>query len=319
MIDFRYHLVSIVAIFLALALGIVLGSTTLSQSVTKGLRDEARSAAKRNTELRNTQTELNNRIKGEDQFSGVLGAQMVAERLKGQSVVFVETPGASNDSIEQLIKLVEAPGAGATVTGRVTVQKKFLDDNQESTVDELASQLKPGDLTLPSGSAYARAGAVLASAVVTKDAAKIGREDASGDAILNGFKQAGYVTTSGKPGGHATLAVVIAPSTAYSYEGSDTDNKALISLATAFDDASRGTVLGGPVDAADEGGLIRALRDSDDEKKVSGIDTMDTPSGQVVTILALQNELSQKSGQYGLGSGVNGYLPSPPPPAGKNG
>ena len=37
MIDFRYHLVSIVAIFLALSLGLLLGSTELRPYVQKGL------------------------------------------------------------------------------------------------------------------------------------------------------------------------------------------------------------------------------------------------------------------------------------------
>ena len=38
MIDFRYHLVSIVAIFLALAIGIVIGTTALNGPVTEALQ-----------------------------------------------------------------------------------------------------------------------------------------------------------------------------------------------------------------------------------------------------------------------------------------
>ena len=37
MIDFRYHLVSIVAVFLALSLGLLLGSTALAGPVQRGL------------------------------------------------------------------------------------------------------------------------------------------------------------------------------------------------------------------------------------------------------------------------------------------
>jgi hypothetical protein len=317
-IDFRYHLVSIVAIFLALALGIILGSTTLSQSVTKGLQRQTSSLAKSNDELRRTQSRLEAQLEGDENFARTMGPQLVAERLKGQSLVFVETPGAGNDSIEQLSNL--AKSAGAAVTGRVTIQKKFLDDDQVGTIDELAGQLKPGDMAFPQGAgAYEKAAAVLASAVVTKDAASTGREDASAAAVLAGFRQAGYVTTSGKPGQHATLAVMIAPSSLYAYEGGDTDNKALLALAAGLDGAGRGTVLGGPSTAVAEGGLIAALRDSDTDKTVSSQDTVDTASGQVVTILALQNELGGKAGRYGTGSGVNGYLPSPVPAAGGNG
>ncbi len=41
MIDFRYHLVSIVAIFLALAIGIVFGSTALRGTLLRALQLEA--------------------------------------------------------------------------------------------------------------------------------------------------------------------------------------------------------------------------------------------------------------------------------------
>jgi hypothetical protein len=317
-IDFRYHLVSIVAIFLALALGIILGSTTLSQSVTKGLQRQTASLAKSNEEHRRTQSRLTAQVEGDENFARTLAPQIVADRLRGQSVIFVETPGAGNASIEQLSEL--AKNAGATVTGRVTIQKKFLDDNQTGTVDELANQLKPSDVTFPSGSGtYEKAGAVLASALVTRDAAESGREDAATASVLGGFRQAGYLTSSGKPGQHATLAVMIAPSSPYAYEGGDTDNKALLSLAGALDGAGRGTVLGGPSTAVQEGGLIAALRDSDTDKSVSSQDTVDTASGQVAAVLALQNELAGRTGHYGTGSGVSGYLPSPAPAAGGNG
>ncbi|KAB2339949.1 copper transporter [Actinomadura rudentiformis] len=319
MIDFRYHLVSIVAIFLALALGIILGSTTLSQSVADGLRNQANDAKERGDRLRAENTQLSRQIKGDGQFAQALGPQTVAERLRGQSVVFVETPGAASDAIEQLSDLVQK--AGASVTGRVTLQTKFLDDNQQTQVEELSNQLKPEGVTFAAeADAYDKAGAVLASAIVTKDAAKAGREDTSGGAILNGFKQLGYVTTSGKPGQHATLAVVMAPSTPYTGTGGETDNQALLSLTTALDAADRGTALGGPNTAAQKGGgLIAALRGSDAEKNVSSVDVTDQPSGRVVMILALQEELAGKAGQYGVGPDASGYLPSPAPVAGKSG
>lgn len=318
MIDFRYHLVSIVAIFLALALGIVLGSTTLSDSVSDTLRQQASSAAKTAQQARLAQRELEHQVKGQEQFANVLSPQIVADRLKDQSVVLIETPGAGNDSIERVSEL--AKNAGAAVTGRVTIQKKLLDADQQTTVDELATQLKADDVSFPGdASAYDKAGMVLANALVTKDPAKSGREDAVGGAVLNGFKEAGYVTTSGKPGQHATLAVMVAPAAPYNYTGGDAATKGLISLATALDAAGRGTVVGGPPTSAQEGGLIAALRDSDAGDSVSTVDAVDTASGQVVTILALQREIGGKSGQYGTGAGASGYLPSPAPTAGKNG
>src|SRR5690606_32761018 len=202
-IDFRYHLVSIVAIFLALALGIVLGSTTLSDSVSDTLRQQANQAAKTAQQARTQQRQLQEQVNGQEQFAAVLSPQIVAGRLKGQSVVMVEAPGAGDDSIEQISEL--AKNAGAAVTGRVTIQKKLLDDDQQMTLEELATKLKTDDGEFRGdANAYDKAGAVLAAALVTKDPDRSGREDAASGAVLNGFKEAGYITATGKPGQHAT-------------------------------------------------------------------------------------------------------------------
>lgn len=318
MIDFRYHLVSIVAIFLSLGLGLVLGATFLNDPVLNQLKDRTNTLAREKDELRERQRALEGQTKGDDQFARTLGANIVADRLKGESVVLVATPGANDQSLDQMTKL--AGRAGATVTGRVTIQKKYLDDNQTGALDQLATSMKPAGLAFRANAGpFDRVGAVLASAVVTKEAGKAGREDATGGQILAAFKDQGFVTSSGKPGQHATLAVVIAPSTPYQGKSADTDNKALVSLADAFDDADRGTVLGGPSTAAQEGGLIAALRNSGTAERVSSVDTVDTASGQVVTVLALESELRGRSGQYGTGPDASGYLPSQPPAPGGSG
>ena len=39
MINFRFHLVSLIAVFLALALGVVMGSTVIDRAVVNGLEN----------------------------------------------------------------------------------------------------------------------------------------------------------------------------------------------------------------------------------------------------------------------------------------
>lgn len=318
MIDFRYHLVSIVAIFLSLAVGLVLGATTLQSPVLSSLEREVSSTTRSNEDLRKRERELLARIEGEEKFTGSLAPQIVADRLKDQHVVLIETPGAGDQSLAQLSDLVGK--AGATVTGTVTVQKKFLDDDQMSVLSELSDGVRPDDVTFAADAGpYDKAGAVLAAALVTRDAARGGRADDAGTEILDAFKKAGFVTTGEKFAQHATLALVIAPSTPYSYKGADIDGEALISLTSALDAGGRGGVLAGPPTAAREGGLIAALRDSAAGDKVSSVDTADTPAGQVVTVLALQSEVGGRSGRYGTGPDAAGFLPSPVPTVGDAG
>jgi hypothetical protein len=311
-IDFRYHLVSIAAIFLSLAIGIVLGATALSDPSLALLESGNNRLAKENQAYRQQVQQMQHQQDGENRFAQQLSPQILDQQLSNERVVFVVLPGASQTVHDQATKMVS--NAGATVSGQVTIQKKYLDDDQVTVLDQLAEAVKPADLTFPANATpYDKAATVLASAVVTNQQARAGSEDAAGGEILSGFKDQGFVTFSGKPGGRATLAVVIAPSTPYQGQGVDTDNAALVSVAAALDAADRGTVMAGPYQAAQDGGLIEVLRQSGAAERVSTVDTADVPSGQVVTVLALATELTGKSGSYGIGSGVDAYLPSPVP------
>jgi hypothetical protein len=315
-IDFRYHLVSILAVFLSLAIGLVLGANALQGPVLTTLKGQTASLHTANQNLRDQATQMHNQIKGGEQFAQTLAPQIVADRLKGESVVFVQTPGGGQSIYEQGVKMVQQ--AGGTVTGLVTIQNKFLADDQLETVDALTNSLKtPGVTDLSGNSPYDRAGAILAGALVTNQTAKSGQGDESNGAVLGSFKSAGFVTASENLRGRATLAVVIAPSSPYTGKTADGYNKALLSLAGALDDADRGTIMVGPSSAAQDGGLISVLRNSGSASRVSTVDTADAVSGQVVAILALDAEMAGKPGAYGVGSGVNGYLPTPVPTAGK--
>src|SRR5699024_7983744 len=99
-----------------------------------------------------------------DSFIEKFAPRLVADRLTGRRVVIVEAPGASADLRDQAVRLVRK--AGATVTGRIAVQAKYLDPAQTATIDSLANQLKPAKLSLPKASARSKAAAELAAASV---------------------------------------------------------------------------------------------------------------------------------------------------------
>ncbi len=310
MIDFRYHIVSIVAIFLSLAIGLVLGASFLQDTLSKSLKASNVALAKEKDSLRKEKSALSTQVNGEEQFAAALTPQIVDTRLKDQSVVFIMTPGGSDKIYKQLNDLVRA--SGGHVTGEVTVQQKYFGTDQ-SVLDALAGQYATTVQGASTGSVYDRAGAVLASALVTDQASKTGRDQPASTVILSAFTGQGFITTSGQPGTLATLAIVIAPSTPDLADTAGLGNKALISLAGSMDNAGRGTVVTGPLESAQDPGLLSALRNDAVSNHVSTVDTADFSSGQVVVVLALQAEMAGKSGKYGVADGDNGYLPSPIP------
>ncbi|GAB3978604.1 copper transporter [Actinoallomurus acanthiterrae] len=278
MIDFRYHLVSIIAVFLALALGLVVGASALRGPLVDQLKDNSNRLKNSNEVLRKEKDAAAQVRDYGSQVTDAVAAQVVAG-VKDQSVVFVEAPGADDQMRAQTADMVQK--AGARISGYITLQSKYLDPNQQATLNELTDQLKPAGLTFPAdATSYDRTASELASVLVTKQASRNGQEDPAAGQVLSGFKEAGFLTFSGQPATRATLAIVIAPAAASNDKNADAQNKALGALPIALYTYGGGTVAVGDPDSATQGGMIKALRDDDAaDGHVSTVDTADVPAG----------------------------------------
>ena len=171
MIDFRYHLVSIVAVFLALAIGIVLGSTEL-QGPTYNLLD--RTTAKLQNELDQVSSQ-----RDADQVQAAVGesyAQAVEpvvlrDLLAGRRLLIITEPGASA-SVVTAISAAATADAGATVTGQIALQPKFFDSSgttQDSLEQVTTTVARAGGITLDApATPQQQAAQVLASEILTK-------------------------------------------------------------------------------------------------------------------------------------------------------
>jgi type IV secretory pathway VirB2 component (pilin) len=133
-IDFRYHLVSIIAVFLALAIGIIVGSTALQPAVESGLNTAEQQVQKKINADNNEIGILNQRLKLDQQFAQAGGTPLIGRLLTGQSVVLVLAPGADGQVVTGMTAAIQQ--AGGTVTGQVTLQPQFF-DNSESTEGKL--------------------------------------------------------------------------------------------------------------------------------------------------------------------------------------
>jgi Copper transport outer membrane protein, MctB len=349
MIDFRYHLVSLVAVFLALAVGIVLGAgplkdpigATLTQSVQQ-LRSDRDALSQ---QLKTAQAGLTNR----DSFIAKIEPELVADQLGGRSVVLVTLPGVDNDAVKPLTDAITA--AGAKVTGRIDVQNAWVDSADQAGRSQAVEQLRqtsgaastsssesagrPGAVS-PSGSgsspgsasgsggtaagaAQAEAAQLLARAVLTTEVSASEKSDQSERTLLDGLTKAGLVDVVGDTPGRATQAVLLAPGVVQAVDGAvptptpspTTDIlSAWVTLARALDTASTGAVVTGPASSASAGGVLAAIRAQPQPSGVSTVDTAGTPMGDVTTVLALREQQLGSSGNYGFGDGARAPMPS---------
>lgn len=312
MIDFRYHLVSIVAIFLALAVGIVLGSTVLNAPLVASTERITATLRANNNDLHAQLTDLQARGGSSDAFVAERLPQLVQGALAGARVVIVEAPGADTKLRDPLQQVITA--AGATISGRVTITEKFL-TARPSVLDQLVATAKPSALTFPADATpHGKAAAVLASALVTPDRTQAGKSDSAEPDVLKSFESDGLVSIDGDPGRRATLAVVLAPAVAYEGETAEAHTAAVVSLAGGLDAASEGAVMVGAVPTSATGGAIAALRASSDlTPTVSTVDNADMAFGQAVVVYALREQVGGDAGQYGLASDATAVEPPPAP------
>ena len=316
MIDFRYHVVSLVSVFLALAVGIALGAGPLKDPIANTLTGQVKALAQDKANLRSDLTTAEGAVQRRDTFIAGVGPALTREQLGGRSVVLITLPGADTSGLDDLTSSLK--DAGATVIGRVDVKPAWTDENQRTFRQELAGQLSaPVAGEIPSTDTTERELAgLLARAVVTPELLSAGRTDAAGQAVLAGLKSGKLIGVSGDLSHRATAAVVLAPpvttGTGATPTPTPTDvTDAYLALASALDAGSAGTVVLGPASAANSGGVIEAVR-SDDKvsRDVSTVDTGGTSMGDITTVLALHEQLIGGSGSYGFAAGAKAPMPT---------
>ena len=116
MISFRQHLVSLIAVFLALAVGVVLGGGPLSD-VGRDDRPAAATAREHRSDARSA-------AYGDD-FAAAAAAKLYGDGLKGHPVSILTLPGADGDDVSALAAQIE--DAGGEVAGTYQAEPALVD------------------------------------------------------------------------------------------------------------------------------------------------------------------------------------------------
>lgn len=162
MVDFRYHLVSLVSVFLALAIGVILGAGPLQNSIAHGLTGQVDSLRESRDKMR---VELDQRGAQLDAASTALlgaGEQLNAGTLTNRRVAIVAAAGADGAIVEKTRQSLTA--AGARITGEITLAPAFTDTEYATYRSTLSGNLGSYVKDLPAGGS---ADAILGAAVDT--------------------------------------------------------------------------------------------------------------------------------------------------------
>ena len=263
MVDFRYHLVSIIAVFLALAVGIVVGTAALNGPVIDGLRGSIDRLSDDKRTLEGDVRSAQEQVTASDDFATVVGPELVDEALVDQRVLLVTVPGTPDDLAERLRPVLAQ--AGATVTGELELLPALGDQQSRPVIEDLVASVLPAGVDLPGGEPVEQAAAVLAASLTTGGGAP-GVDAAEAQAVVSAFTEADLVRFDGEGSTlqSATTVVVLTPPGPE--RDATTEEQAaaevVLTVVGALDERARGAVVAGPSTAALDGGLVRALRET---------------------------------------------------------
>jgi hypothetical protein len=139
MINFRYHLLSLVAVFLALAIGIVMGSTVIDRAIVDGLRNRIDTAEKNSVQRKSENDRLKTAMDKLDDQDSVLAGHAVKGSLANQTVYVVTIGDVDNDVRVETQELLAVSGA------RLASVIRFSNDFLNKDIAKTAKDMKDDD------------------------------------------------------------------------------------------------------------------------------------------------------------------------------
>ena len=312
-IDFRYHLVSIVSIFLALAVGIVLGAGPLKEDIGTALTQEATSLRADKAQLRKDLDTEKRGTTARDSYSAAVAPSVLAGQLTGRTVALVVAPGADPGLVKDATASLLA--AGARVGATVTLAEAWADPAKRTFRNTLASQLAAlVKAPLEVNSPDQLAATVLARAILGGKDQSTERLDPGARAALDGLV-AGDLVKLSPDQAVPSSGVVFLGGTVQGSTPQDTDSRlaTYLQLVRSLDAAGSGVVVVTASNAKDptlSSDLVAALRkESDTAKLASTVDDADLPMGLTTFVLALAQQYAGDNGHYGLATDAKAISP----------
>ncbi len=307
MISLRQHALSLAAVFLALAVGVVLGSGFLSDTLLSSLRDEKRDLYTQISGLNDQKNVLNQKLSAANSFDDQLSGRILHDALGGKSVLVFRTPDAKDDDVAAVSKFVGQ--AGGTVAGTVSLTQEFVDANSAEKLRTVVNSS-----VLPAGQQLStklvdqgsQAGDLLGIAMLINTNPDVPVvADPERDTVLAALRDTGFITY--QPADHlgaANAALVVTGGALPSDAGNQ--GVSVARFAAALAPHGSGTLLAGRDGSATGGAAVAVTRaDAGMSSVVSTVDDVEGAPGRITAVLGLHDLINGGHvGQYGTGHGA---------------
>jgi hypothetical protein len=332
MINFRYHVVSLIAVFLALAIGVIMGSAVIDRAIVDrletqqaGLREDIREVEETNDQLRAENDELR---EAAAQLTEEGSQRLLTGALADVPVLVVASRGVEDDGFDAMLSLLGTSGADRR--GTLWLTDRFELDDEDEQRDLAAALDAPEDMDVESLRALAltRLSAELRETIgaAPDDGTPVDPADptATQPAVIAALRDAGFLDYDAPDGEPDDGAIALPPGTQLvlaSGEQADVAPETLaVPLAGLLVDEREGLPAIGVLATEARSTLdeplhefVTLLRDDDDVAAgLSTVDNIDDFAGRLAAVLALADLRDGQVGHFGQGPGAQRLLPAPP-------
>jgi hypothetical protein len=334
-INLRYHIVSITAVFLALGIGLTLGSSFLDRVTVDNLESQLTEVEEQVRETRDDNRALNERKDRLEERDAALAAelpeQLFAGHLTGVPVLVVATRGTDEELVATAVEAIAASGAEVAGTWWLTDRWDLDDADEVNELGQLLELSSEDAVRLRRNSAIRLSELLLAASQPppAEDSGIAGPEP-SEPPLVASLAEAGFLDHEPLPGAADTRALLPGAGARYLVvSGSQPDDGSQAFATALLDELAAETVA--PV-VASQGAVSLPDDDqgraaSEDEQRstfvgplregeltrvrISTTDHLDTAAGLAALVLALEDVGAGSVGHFGVAPGAARLLPEP--------
>jgi hypothetical protein len=303
-ISFRYHVVTIVAVFLALAIGLLGGAAFVQPALQEQLQDQT-DRLRNDLEDRTQQIgDLRDQVAALDGFAESVMPYLTSGALTGTPVVLVTQTGVEDEVLAQAQTALASAGARVVTTVSATDQ---LVSEDPTTQEQLATIV--GEPTAPAEELPTLAAEALAQEL-SPSTTVIGGE------VLDELLSAGFLAPIGPGPSQTTLEEIGAPGQVIVVlSGGRGDEPTLAPEAFAVPLVVSLAGLGTPVAAGEsllsDYAFVSLVRSNGTDGTVT-VDDLDQAMGGAALVLGLEELLATGTGgAYGVKDGAEPLPPAP--------
>jgi hypothetical protein len=305
-ISLRYHVVTIVAVFLSLALGLLAGSAFVQPRLVDQLKKQTDDLRTEARDLRSEITDVRSQVATLGGFADAALPFLTEGRLVAIPVVIVAQEGVQDSVIAEAQQALNAGGADVIATFSARAKLVSLDEADRRQLAQILASPDAAPEDLPG---------LAASAIATRLSTPGKRADPANPDVLHELLSAGFLTSIGSQVSDATLEqigsptqVVVVLSGGPNEQPSIAPETFAVPLSQALESAGLSVAAGQSSDSAFA--FVEQLR-ADGTEGIVTIDDLDASMGGAALVLGLQRLIvSGLGGAYGLADGTE-VLPPP--------